>query len=98
MKTIKPDYYDKFTCIASACDFTCCQDWNIAVDDLTQENWKKLKAPEEMTRQSALLADYTKSQSDSNAIKLDEKGKCPFLNEEGLCRLVLKYGEECLSK
>ncbi len=32
-KEIKTDYYDSFSCSADKCSFTCCQEWNIAVDD-----------------------------------------------------------------
>ena len=32
MKRIRPDYYDKFTCIADQCTITCCQEWKIGVD------------------------------------------------------------------
>ena len=31
-KKIRPDYYDKFSCIAGQCPITCCQEWKIAVD------------------------------------------------------------------
>ena len=30
MERIKPNYYDRFTCIADKCTFTCCQEWKIA--------------------------------------------------------------------
>ena len=33
---VKPDFYYKFICIAKDCDFTCCQEWKIAVDDVTE--------------------------------------------------------------
>ena len=39
---IKPDFYDKFECIAGECDFTCCKEWKIAVDDATASKWKNM--------------------------------------------------------
>lgn len=27
-----PDYYDDFTCIADACEDTCCAGWQIVID------------------------------------------------------------------
>ena len=41
MERIKPNYYDRFTCIADKCTFTCCQEWKIAVDNETNRKWKK---------------------------------------------------------
>ena len=29
---------------------------------------------------------------------LDEDLNCPFLNEQGLCRMILKYGDRILSE
>ena len=110
MRVFKPDYYDEFNCIASACDFTCCQEWTIAVDEDTFEKWHDMKVPEEVPRKKhrevleggraddVNLSDFAQPKFENYAIKLNENGKCPFLNEQGLCALVLKYGEECLSK
>ena len=28
-----PDYYEKFSCIAGACEDTCCAGWEIDIDD-----------------------------------------------------------------
>lgn len=110
MRVFKPDYYDEFNCIASACDFTCCQEWTIAVDEDTFEKWHDMKVPEEAPREKhrevleggraddVNLSDFAQPKFENYAIKLNENGKCPFLNKQGLCHLVLKYGEECLSK
>ena len=32
MKLIKPTFYDAFSCIASACPDSCCQEWDVLVD------------------------------------------------------------------
>ena len=39
MKRIRPDYYDKFACIADQCSITCCQEWKIGVDADTNRKW-----------------------------------------------------------
>lgn len=44
MKRIRPDYYDKFACIADQCSITCCQEWKIGVDADTNRKWKKIFA------------------------------------------------------
>ncbi|MDU3722004.1 MAG: hypothetical protein E7G24_02165 [Clostridium celatum] len=32
--------YDNFKCIADKCKFTCCEGWDINVDEDTFNNWK----------------------------------------------------------
>lgn len=85
MTLYQPDYYDKFQCTASACPMTCCMQWRIAVDDETlfhwQEDWKK----------------HVKEVEEGHVIRLNKDGMCPFLNEEKLCKIVLKAGEQAIS-
>lgn len=85
MTLYQPDYYDKFQCTASACPMTCCMQWRIAVDDKTlfhwQEDWKK----------------HVKEVEEGHVIRLNKDGMCPFLNEEKLCKIVLKAGDQAIS-
>lgn len=98
MKRIRPDYYDKFTCIADKCPITCCQEWKIAVDADTNRKWKKIFPPEEVQPQKKNLSAYTTKKDGIRVIELDEEHKCPFLNENKLCKLVTRYGEKVLSE
>lgn len=95
---MKPDYYDEFQCIADACSLTCCQEWKIAVDRKTAVAWKKTEMPEGVRPKRRTLSDYTKKCGDGRIITLDEKMRCPFLDERKLCRLVLTYGDAVLSE
>ena len=88
MREIKPDYYDKFACIAGRCPMTCCQEWKIAVDPVTEQKWKEKKD----------LFSAVCTKEEQRVIGLTEDHKCPFLNDEKLCSLVLTYGDELLSK
>lgn len=98
MKLYKPDYYDKFSCIADKCDFTCCQDWTIAVDDETLAKWKNMKLPTCMECKNGrkVLSDYVVREN-SPAIDMQD-GICPFLNDRKLCNIVLEYGEDNISE
>lgn len=98
----QPSYYDDFKCIADKCDFTCCRDWTIAVDEVTYESWKSKVLPGSMAKDSFMdnkkvLADLVEENDASKRIVLDN-GRCPFLDCNGLCHIVSKYGEEGLSK
>lgn len=94
-KEIKTDYYDTFMCTADKCPFTCCQEWNIAVDDDTYKKWKHLNLSKQ---NNDYLDQYIKQKDGSRVIALNEQKQCPFLNEQKLCNLVLNFGDEVLSE
>lgn len=85
MTLYQPDYYDKFQCTASACPMTCCMQWRIAVDDETILRW-----PQDWKKQ-------VKEVEEGYVIRLKRDGMCPFLNEEKLCKIVLKAGDQEIS-
>lgn len=93
----KPDYYDKFTCIADKCTITCCQEWKISIDTDTNLSWKKLLPPDDMSKSRKNLSSYTEKKDGQRIIKLDENHRCPFLSDKKLCRLVTAYGDSVLS-
>lgn len=78
----RPDYYDEFVCIADRCKNTCCAQWEIDVDSVSMERFRE-------------HPDIMEHISDG-CITLKEDGNCPFLNEKGLCKMILKYGEDML--
>ncbi|MBE5960992.1 MAG: hypothetical protein E7256_06330 [Lachnospiraceae bacterium] len=92
---MKPDFYDSFQCTADQCSMTCCKEWRIEVDGDTYEEWKSLSLEDDKTK----LTDSVKLGEDGyGTIKLNKEKKCPFLNKESLCRLVMKFGDGALSK
>ena len=98
MNRIRPPFYNKFTCIADKCPITCCQEWKIGVDADTNRKWKKLLPPETVELQRKNLSAYTTKKDGERVIGLTEDHKCPFLNKEKLCKLVVAYGDKVLSK
>ena len=98
MKIRKPDYYDNFHCIAGACDFTCCREWKIAVDDATNARWKRMKPPAGMATRRKNLSLFTTWKDGGRVIAMEQNHNCPFLNEAGLCHIVCEYGEESISE
>lgn len=101
---IKPEYYDEFSCTAAECPQTCCCEWKIAVDDDTYNAWVNKYHIEQGctgTPQNTLdISDnaYTTMWEGTRVIRLNKDGKCPFLDSKGLCSLVVKHGEQILSK
>ena len=95
---IKPAYYHSFTCIAEKCPFTCCQEWKIAVDDSTAKKWKSTTTPKSVQAKQKKLNYFTTWKDDTRVIALNYHHKCPFLNRESLCELVITYGDNMLSE
>ena len=108
---IEPDFYKDFHCIGGQCSFTCCKEWKIAVDQETKKRWRKLsvaetglesgRVPKHACRSSldkAQLSQFVMKKDGGEIIELLPNMRCPFLEDTELCRLVLDYGEECLSE
>lgn len=81
-----PGYYSRFQCIASDCPDSCCRSgWEIPIDDKTYEYYLTAGIPE--------LADNVAAGSDGDRVfKLKSDGCCPYLDENGLCRLYTCTG------
>ncbi len=92
--TIKTNYYDSFRCTASGCSLTCCQEWRIPIDEETAEKWKAAR----LSGVSEALCHYLEKEEDDYIMTLDKGKKCPFLNKDKLCKVVIELGEELLSE
>lgn len=93
MKSIlKLEIYDGFRCTGGSCDFTCCEGWDIVVDDATHKKWET-----ESEHPGYLLRQVISKQGDAgtqNFIKMGHRKCCPFLNESGLCSICKEFGED----
>lgn len=108
---IEPDFYGDFHCIGGQCSFTCCKEWKIAVDHETKKRWRKMDVPSTVlengrvpenacrsTLDKAQLSQFVVKKDGGEIIELLPNMRCPFLEDSELCRLVLDYGEACLSE
>ena len=93
MKLFKPNYYDKFTCIAHKCKHSCCVGWEIDIDDDTAKYYKSING-----KLGERLSDNIVIDGNSMHFKLSSNERCPFLNEDNLCDIILELGEDCLSQ
>ncbi len=85
MKIYAPSYYRDFKCIADKCLHTCCVGWEIDVDPDSLARFSKY--PDVMRHVEP---------GDPAQIRLLDGEKCPFLNENGLCDMIIRYGEKML--
>ena len=93
MKLIAPDYYETFTCIADRCKHSCCIGWEIDIDGETLADYQSVEgAFGERLRAGIEIGE------DGACFRLGENERCPFLNENGLCDIILNLGENRLSQ
>lgn len=89
--TLYPSFYSHFTCKAGDCVHPCCvQDWEIDIDDDTAALYQSMDGPLGEEIRKAMRKNEETYYWDM------KDGKCPFLNTQGLCRIVLEKGEGAL--
>lgn len=91
MRLIAPDYYLKFRCIADECRHSCCVGWEIDIDEDSLRTYDAVEG--ELGER--LRANIERTEDGAHFI-LGEGERCPFLNDKGLCDLIIGIGEDCL--
>ena len=90
MKVRRPEYYDRFRCIAGACSDSCCIGWEIDIDEEKEALYRKV--PGALGQRMKRCIDW----EEGHFILQGKEERCPFLNQENLCDLILELGEESL--
>ena len=83
--------FSGFHCIADACPDTCCAGWEVDLDDSVLPLYRSLPGPLGQELRDALR------QEDGYTFFAMKDDRCPFLNDRGLCRLILTLGDSALS-
>ena len=91
MKRVFPSYYSSFKCLAGACKNSCCIGWEIDIDEKTLLRYKSVEG-----NFGKRLKDNIDFTSPTPCFKLDASERCPFLNEAGLCDIILTLGEDSI--
>lgn len=86
-----PDYYREFTCLADACEDTCCAGWQIVVDRKSLKKYKEEKS--EYRKELRKAIDFR-----NETFKQDADKRCAFLNDSNLCEMYLHLGPKSLCK
>ena len=90
MELFSPLYYKEFKCIADRCRHSCCINWEILVDDGTLEKYKALGRED--------ILEHISEEDDGSEIVLSPDGRCPFLDECGLCGIISELGDPYTSE
>lgn len=91
MKYITPEYCKNFKCIGSECKNNCCIGWEVCIDDLTKEFYRSVNGSF-----GEKLKKYISFCGEPHFILDQTTGRCPFLNNNNLCDIIIDLGEEHL--
>ncbi len=91
MRIFAPNYYTQFQCIANQCKHSCCVGWEIDIDDDTYEYYQSINSPF-----AKKIKENIMTQDGCNCFKLSKDERCPFLNENNLCDIILNLSEDAL--
>ena len=89
MRFIRPEYFDNFKCVASACARSCCVGWEIAIDEESEYRY----LAQEFSGDSFITNSISKEE---HCFLRDTQCRCLMLDEDGLCKMIKRYGEGML--
>lgn len=95
-----PDYLKQFSCIGPSCQDNCCIGWDVDIDKKTYYRYQKVEDAGLKGLFKKCVQRNNEAYSDEvdfAKVKLLKNKKCPFLNEENLCKIQAKMGETYLS-
>ena len=92
MELFYPSYYNRFSCIASACPDSCCKEWEVDLDDTTAAYYRSLSGP-----LGDALRRVLKDTENGTAMTIQD-GRCPMWRLDGLCRIQAELGHDALCK
>lgn len=92
MKEFVPTYYRAFSCIAGECRHSCCIGWEIDIDDIRAKAYRTF--PGEIGARMQTCIDF--DADPPHFILQGDEERCPFLNADGLCDIILTCGEGAL--
>jgi len=91
MNIYAPDYFPEFNCIGEKCRHNCCIGWEIDIDSDTLEYYRSIQGDF-----GARLRNSVITENGTSFFKLSHDERCPFLNQNNLCDIILNLGEDSL--
>ncbi|MCR5546643.1 MAG: flagellin lysine-N-methylase [Lachnospiraceae bacterium] len=91
MITDYPSYFEIFKCIGGNCKDSCCIGWELDIDDETFYRYRVVEG--DFGRR---LNEHMVDERDSKYFRLGEHKRCPMLNQDNLCDIILNLGEDAL--
>lgn len=92
MRIRVPDYYEQFHCLAGACPHSCCEKWEVVIDEESVCLYQQIPGA-----LGEKLRDAMKEDEGGDICFPLNGGRCPFLDEENLCEIHRQLGEQATS-
>lgn len=92
MRVTVPDYYERFHCLAGACPHSCCEKWEVVIDEASACRYTQVQGP-----LGEKLREAMKEDEEGNPCFPLNGGRCPFLDEENLCEIHKQLGRQATS-
>lgn len=90
MKRTVWNVYQNFRCIAQNCPDSCCQGWEVDVDNVAAAYYRELPGQLGDRLRSVLKTE------DGSAYMILENGRCPMWRQDGLCQIQAQLGHDAL--
>lgn len=84
-----PDDYKQFSCIADACEDTCCAGWQIVIDEHSLNRYRHVQTDFRKRLHHSIRWHH-------KVFKQSKEKRCAFLNSNNLCDLYTALGEDAL--
>ncbi len=82
--------YRRFHCIAQNCPDSCCQGWEVDIDEKTADFYRNMDG-----ELGDRLRQVLKTE-DGNTAMILEKSRCPMWRQDGLCQIQAEKGHAAL--
>jgi len=89
MLYVRPNYYEKFKCVADRCEATCCAGWQIVIDEAALLRYKSEQG--EYGEVLRKRIDWSEG-----VFRQDCRKRCAFLKDNNLCEMYERLGEDSL--
>ena len=99
IQALVPKYAERFSCIGSACEDTCCAGWKVTIDKKTYKAYRQSTNQKLSERLESQVKRIRSEASESNYARMElipETGECPMI-EDHLCSVQKELGEDKLS-
>jgi len=102
-------YAERFRCIGSACEDTCCQGWTVPLDQDTFDRYRALPpSPLKVLLNESVVPVVPNADGSATGtaggkpiyakIRMNAANECPLLTSDHLCGVQKELGEEFLSQ
>lgn len=97
VEDLRPEYYDRFHCLAAGCRFSCCKGWSITFDKKDYLSLRRQGGSPELTDKLEHGVRRIRKRERIHYGEFDmDSGTCPLLGEDSLCILQKERGHEVL--